>query len=107
MDADYRDIRNKNISVIANYFTRGKTIKEMLNGLKHVKEIFVDEFYQLSPYCIYLLYLATIQYNIKITASGDALQVPSPDDKAVYDLRNHDFINKALFKNQVHLNYNS
>ena len=79
----------------------------MLNGLKHIKEIFIDEFYQLSPFYIYLLYLASIQYNIKITASGDALQVPSPDDNAVYDLQNNDFINKMFFKNQVHLNYNS
>ena len=78
----------------------------MLNGLKHIKEIFIDEFYQLSPFYIYLLYLASIQYNIKITASGDALQVPSPDDNAVYDLQNNDFINKMFLKNQVHLNYN-
>ena len=106
LNADYMDARKQNISVIANHFTKGKSTEEMLNGLKHIKEIFIDEFYQLSPYCIYLLYLATVQYNIKITGAGDALQVPSPDDKAVYDLRNNDFINKVLFKNQVHLNYN-
>ena len=96
--ADYIEERKIHISVIANYFTKGKSIKEMLNGLKHIKEIFIDEFYQLSPFYIYLLYLASIQYNIKITASGDALQVPSPDDNAVYDLQNNDFINKMFFK---------
>jgi hypothetical protein len=106
MNADYMFKRQENISVIANYFTKGKTQKEMLNPLKHIKEIFIDEFYQLSPFCIYLLYLATVQFNIKLTVAGDALQVPSPDDKAVYDLRNNDFINKVLFKNHVHLDYN-
>ena len=99
-------IRQTIIAVIASMFTKGKTIKEMLNGLKDLTHIFIDEFFQLSPFHIYLLYLASIKFNIKITAGGDVLQVPSPDDKAVYDLRDNDFINKVLFNNHLHLNYN-
>ena len=78
----------------------------MLNGLKDVKCIFVDEFFQLSPFNIYLLYLASVKFDIKITVSGDVLQVPSPDEHSVYDLRNNDFVNKVFFNNHIHLEYN-
>ena len=47
-----------------------------------------------------------MQFGIKRIAGGDVLQVPSPDENAVYDLRNNDFFNKLLFSNHIHLQYN-
>ena len=78
----------------------------MIDGLKDTKIIVIDEFYQLSPFHIQILYYASIKYNIQIRASGDAQQVPSPDDTSVYNLKENDFINKIFFKNHVHLGYN-
>ena len=78
----------------------------MLQGLKHLIHIFIDEVYQVSQFHLYLLYLASMQFGIKIVAGGDVLQVPSPDENAVYDLRNNDFFNKILFSNNIHLQYN-
>ncbi len=33
-----------NIHTIASYFTKGKSLKEMIDGLKHTHIIFIDEF---------------------------------------------------------------
>ena len=99
-------IRQNRIDVIASIFTKGKSINEMLNGLKNVKQVHIDEFYQLSPFQIYLLYLASTMYGTKIIVSGDVQQVPSPGDKSIYNLRQNDFINKIMFNNRIHLKYN-
>lgn len=47
-----------------------------------------------------------MQFGIKLIVSGDVLQVPSPDENAVYDLRNDDFFNKVLSSNHTNLQYN-
>ena len=99
-------VRQNRIDVIASIFTKGKSVNEMLNGLKDVKQVHIDEFYQLSPFQIYLLYLASTMFGVKLIVSGDVLQVPSPDEKSVYNLRINDFIHVMLFNNKKHLNYN-
>ena len=88
----------QNIKTIASYFTKGKTFKEMIDGLKNTQMIFIDEFYQASPFHIQILYYASMNYNMQIRACVDAQQVPSPDDTSVYNLKEHDFINNIFFK---------
>jgi hypothetical protein len=102
---NYQILKNK-IKVIAMMFTKGKSINEMLNGLRGVKYIVIDEFFQLSEFSIYLLYLASLKYGCELIVSGDINQIPSPDDSTAYDLRNNDFINKIMFKHIIKLEYN-
>ena len=98
--------RLDNINVISTLFTAGKSVREMLQPLKNIDCVFVEEFYQLSEQNIYLLYLAKCLFNIKIIAGGDAFQIPSPDSTNIYNLMDNAFIKSQLFDgNHIHLEY--
>jgi hypothetical protein len=50
------EARAKRIHTVASIFTHGKSVKDMLDGLSKLTDVFVDEFFQLSPFHIQMLY---------------------------------------------------
>ena len=77
-----------------------------MQGLKDPTENCIDDVYQVSLFHLYSLYWASLTCCTEIVAGGDGSQVPSPNENAVYDLKNNEFFNKRLFSNQINLQYN-